>query len=107
MTKKDMAKAIAEKMCLTQVQVKEVVQRVFDGITPTLVTEGRMELRNFGIFEVKRRKARRAHNPRTGEHVDVSEKLVVAFKPGLEMGGRDGQLKTVPTDGDARSCPRF
>ena len=53
-------------MGLTQGQVKEVVQRVIDGITETLVTEGRIELRNFGIFEVKRRKPRKARNPRTG-----------------------------------------
>ena len=92
-----MAKAIAEEMGLTQGQVKEVVQRVIDGITETLVTEGRIDLRNFGIFEVKRRKPRKARNPRTGEHVDVPEKLVVTFKPGREMEERVGRLKIVPS----------
>ena len=96
MTKKEMAKAIAEEMGLTQGQAREVVQRVFDGITETLLNEGRIELRNFGVFEVKKRKPRKARNPRTGENVLVPAKLVVTFKPGLEMEERVGQLKKVP-----------
>ena len=96
MTKKDMAKAIAEEMGLTQIQAKEIVQRVFDGITETLVQEGRIELRNFGVFEVKKRKPRKARNPRTGETVKVPAKLVVTFKPGLKMEEQVSQLKTLP-----------
>jgi nucleoid DNA-binding protein len=65
---------------------------VFDGITETLVDEGRIELRNFGIFEVKRRQARRARNPRTGENVSVPERRVVTFKSGLEMEQRINEL---------------
>jgi integration host factor subunit beta len=95
-TKKDMAKAIADEMALTQTQVLEIVQRVLDGITETLVTEGRIELRNFGVFEVRKRKPRQARNPRTGEKVHVPEKMVVTFKPGREMEERVGQLKKLP-----------
>jgi integration host factor subunit beta len=102
MTKKEMAKAIAEDTGLTQGQVMEVIQRAFDGITETLVAEGRLELRNFGVFEVKRRKPRRARNPRTGDPVKVPAKLVVTFKPGKEMEQRVGRLKRVPgPDGEA------
>jgi integration host factor subunit beta len=96
MTKRDMAKAIAEERGLTQIQAKEIIQRVFDGITETLLHEGRIELRNFGVFEVRKRKPRKARNPRTGEKVKVPAKLVVTFKPGREMEVRVGQLKTVP-----------
>jgi len=96
MTKKDMAKAIAEEMGLTQIQAKEIVQRVFDGITETLVQEGRIELRNFGVFEVKKRKPRKARNPRTGEKVKVPARLVVTFKPGLKMEEQISQLKALP-----------
>ena len=96
MTKKDLANAIAEEMGLTQIQAQEIVQRVFDGIVETLVQEGRIELRNFGVFEVKKRKPRKARNPRTGEKVKVPAKLVVTFKPGLEMEQRVGQLKKLP-----------
>jgi integration host factor subunit beta len=95
-TKKDMAKAIADEMALTQTQVLEIVQRVLDGITETLMTKGRIELRNFGVFEVRKRKPRQARNPRTGEKVHVPEKVVVTFKPGREMEERVGQLKKLP-----------
>ena len=96
MTKKEMAKAIAEEMGLPQIQAQEIVQRVFDGITETLVQEGRIELRNFGVFEVKHRKPRKARNPRTGEKVKVPARLVVTFRPGREMEERVGKLKKVP-----------
>ena len=85
MTKKEMARSIAEELGLTQEQTKEIIQQVFDGITETLVTEGRIELRNFGVFEVKKRKARKVRNPRTGETVMVSEKMAVTFKQGREV----------------------
>jgi nucleoid DNA-binding protein len=92
MTKKDMAQAIAEEMGLTQTQAKEIVQRVLDGITETLLHDGRIELRNFGVFEVRKRKPRRARNPRTGAQMDVPPKLVVTFKPGRAMEERVRQL---------------
>ena len=85
MTKKDMAKAIADEMGFTRPQVQHIVQRVFDGIIDALVNEGRIELRNFGVFEVRKRKPRQARNPRTGEKVSVPARAVVTFKPGREM----------------------
>jgi nucleoid DNA-binding protein len=96
MTKRDMAKAIADETGLTQAQAKLLVQRVLDGITEVLLNEGRLELRNFGVFEVKERRRRRARNPRTGEAVDVPTKRVVTFKPGRKMGERVGRLTEVP-----------
>jgi nucleoid DNA-binding protein len=91
-TKKDMAKAIAESMGISAAQVADVVQWVFDGIVEALENKGRIELRNFGVFEVKRRKARQARNPRTGAIVSVPEKFVVTFKPGKEMEERVSHL---------------
>ncbi|HID76117.1 MAG TPA: integration host factor subunit beta [Planctomycetaceae bacterium] len=93
MTKKEIVRAISEQMGLTQLKTKEIVQRTFDAIVDTLVADGRIELRNFGVFEVKRRAARRARNPRTGDKVEVPEKLVVTFKPGKEMEERVRQLE--------------
>ena len=84
-TKKDIVKAISEQIGMTQLKTKEIVQQTFDAIIDTLVREHRIELRNFGVFEVKKRAARKARNPRTGERVDVAEKYVVTFKPGKEM----------------------
>jgi integration host factor subunit beta len=105
MTKKDLAKAIAEEMGLTPIQVREILQRVFTGITETLLNEGRLELRNFGGFEVKRRRPRRARNPRTGEAVEVPAKRVVTFRPGREMEERVGQLTKVPGRGTVAGTP--
>ncbi len=93
MTKKEIVKTISEEIGLTQLKTKEIVQKTFDAIVETLVEDGRIELRNFGVFEVKRRAARKARNPRTGERVDVPEKLVVTFKPGKEMEERVRQLE--------------
>ena len=88
MTKKEIVKTISEEIGLTQLKTKEIVQKTFDAIVETLVEEGRIELRNFGVFEVKKRAARKARNPRTGDKVYVPEKFVVTFKPGKEMEER-------------------
>jgi integration host factor subunit beta len=87
-TKKEIVKQISEKLGMTQLKTKDIVQQTFDAIVDTLLVEKRIELRNFGVFEVKRRKARKARNPRTGERVDVEPKFVVTFKPGKEMEER-------------------
>jgi integration host factor subunit beta len=105
-TKKEIVKTISEEMGLTQLKTKEIVQKTFNAIIETLVedtesklqagddgTLGRIELRNFGVFEVKKRAARKARNPRTGERVDVPEKFVVTFKPGKEMEEKVRQLE--------------
>ena len=61
MTKKEIVKKISEDIGLTQLKTKDIVQRTLDAIIQTLVSEGRIELRNFGVFEVKQRApARRA-----------------------------------------------
>ena len=99
MTKKEIVKTISEEMQLTQLKTKEIVQKTFDAIVETLVTERRIELRNFGVFEVKKRAARKARNPRTGERVDVGEKYVVTFKPGKEMEERVRQLEQAEAEG--------
>jgi nucleoid DNA-binding protein len=87
-TKKEIVKTISDEIGLTQLKTKEIVQKTFDAIVETLVEEGRIELRNFGVFEVKKRAARKARNPRTGDRVDVPAKYVVTFKPGKEMEER-------------------
>ena len=84
-TKKEIVKKISEDIGMTQLKTKDIVQRTLDAIIHTLVTEGRIELRNFGVFEVKRRAPRKARNPRTGDKVYVPSKNVVTFKPGKEM----------------------
>jgi nucleoid DNA-binding protein len=96
MTKKDMARAIAERVGLPQAQALQIVRRVFAAIIEALVQEGRIELRNFGVFAVKRRRPRRARNPRTGETLVAPGRVVVTFSPGREMAARVGRLPRVP-----------
>lgn len=103
MTKKEIVKQISERAGLTQLRTKDIVQWTFDAIIETLISEGRIELRNFGVFEVKRRKARKARNPRTGAKVDVEPKNVVTFQPGKEMEERVRHLRNVP---DRPKAPR-
>ena len=93
MTKKEIVKAISEEIGMTQLKTKEIVQKTFDAIVATLIEEKRIELRNFGVFEVKKRAARKARNPRTGDKVFVPEKYVVTFKPGKEMEERVKELE--------------
>jgi nucleoid DNA-binding protein len=95
-TKKEIVKQISERLGLTQLKTKQIVQETFDAIVETLLEVGRIELRNFGVFEVKQRKARKARNPRTGDPVNVPPKNVVTFKPGKEMEERVRQLTHLP-----------
>jgi nucleoid DNA-binding protein len=70
---------------MTQVDIKNVVQAVLDYIIDDLAKGHTIELRNFGVFKVKTRKARMARNPKTGQKVPVPDRRVVVFKPGLVM----------------------
>lgn len=85
MTKNDMVIEIAKKTNVEQQKVKQIVQLTLDSIVEILSTEQRIELRNFGVFEVRTRKARKARNPRTGAEVMVPAKQVVTFKAGKVM----------------------
>ena len=97
MTKKEIVKQISDRIGQTQLRTKEIVQMTFDAIVDTLLEAGRIELRNFGVFEVKQRKARKARNPRTGARVAGPPKFVVTFKPGKEMEERVRNMTHIPT----------
>ncbi|MBM3252694.1 MAG: integration host factor subunit beta [Candidatus Omnitrophica bacterium] len=88
MTKKDIVMRIAEETDLKQIDVKKIVQKTLDCIIDSLANGETVELRNFGVFKVKSRKARRGRNPRTGTEVPVPPKKVAIFKPGLIMKAR-------------------
>ncbi len=66
-------------------EVEQVVDIFFDEISQRLAEGGRVELRGFGAFSTRERKARKGRNPRTGEQVDVPAKRVPYFRPGKEM----------------------
>ncbi|MDR0870374.1 MAG: integration host factor subunit beta [Planctomycetaceae bacterium] len=92
MTKKDIVRSIAEKLELTQSRTRDIVQRTFDTVIETIVEDGRIELRNFGVFDVKYRPERKARNPKTGQEITVAEKYVIVFKPGKAMERKVNEL---------------
>jgi integration host factor subunit beta len=84
-TKKELVGRIADQTGQTKVVVKQVLQAFLDEIVEELSQGNRLEFREFGVFEVKERRARRAQNPRTLEKVEVPAKRIVKFKVGREM----------------------
>ena len=106
-TKKDIVKTIAEESGLTQQHAKELVQRTLDAIVQMLADNGRIELRNFGVFECKERKARIGRNPKTGDPVDVPAKFVVTFKPGKAMEKRIREANPVGWNLSTFDLPDF
>jgi nucleoid DNA-binding protein len=100
MTKRDLVVLISEETGLVQQQVLDVVQKTLDHICDALADGRNVELRNFGVFEVKVRKARIGRNPNQPEtDVPIPRRAVVKFKPGKEM--REAVLKLSPQSSKA------
>src|SRR5690242_15102930 len=95
MTKRDLVIRISNETGLVQQQVLDVVQKTLDYISDAVAQGKTVELRNFGVFEVKVRKARIGRNPNRPEtDVPIPQRAVVKFKPGKEM--REAVLKLSP-----------
>lgn len=93
LTKRDLVVRISNETGMVQQDVLNVVQKTLDYLTESL-SEGRtVELRNFGVFEIKLRKARVGRNPNRPESdVPIPPRAVVKFKPGKEMKARVATL---------------
>jgi nucleoid DNA-binding protein len=95
MTKRDLVVRISEETGLVQQDVLNVVQKTLDYISDAVTKGQKVELRNFGVFEVKVRKARVGRNPNApAADVPIPPRAVVKFKPGKEM--REAVLKLTP-----------
>jgi nucleoid DNA-binding protein len=104
MTKRDLVVRISNETNLVQQKVLEVIQKTFDYISEALANGKKVELRNFGVFEVKVRKARVGRNPNAPENdVRIPPRAVVKFKAGKEM--REAVLKLTP-EGAPQSPPQ-
>ena len=92
-TKKQLAEQIAASTKTKQTIVKPIIQEFLDSIITELAKDNRIEFRDFGVFETKTRKARKAQNPKTLEPVQVPAKRTVKFKAGRLMKQKlNGQL---------------
>jgi nucleoid DNA-binding protein len=86
MTKRDLVVRIAQETGMVQEDVQTVLQKSLDYIIESLVRSENVEFRNFGVFEVRTRKARIGRNPNRPDNVvQIPETKVVKFKPGKEM----------------------
>jgi nucleoid DNA-binding protein len=86
LTKRDLVIRISSETGMIQQQVLDVVQKTLDYISEALSRGDKVELRNFGVFEVKVRRARIGRNPNApATDVPIPERSVVKFKPGKEM----------------------
>ncbi len=86
LTKRDLVIRISEETGLIQTQVFEVLQKTLNYITESLAKGDKVELRNFGVFDVKIRKARVGRNPNKPEKdVPIPARAMVKFKAGKEM----------------------
>jgi DNA-binding protein HU-beta/integration host factor subunit alpha len=96
LTKRDLVNRIAEETGQIQQKVLVVVQKSLDYIAESLAKGDKVELRNFGVFEVRVRKARIGRNPNApSRDVPIPQRSVVKFKPGKEL--RKAVLKLAPT----------
>lgn len=84
-TKRDLVQLIAEKTNVQQQKAKEVIQTFLDEIISELANGNRLEFRDFGVFEPRKKAPRLARNPRTGEKIQVPQKVTVKFKAGRMM----------------------
>jgi integration host factor subunit beta len=89
-TKKELVSRIADRIGQTKVITKDIIQMFLDEIISELARGNRLEFREFGVFEIKERAARKAQNPRTLEKVEVPAKKIVKFKVGRMMKERVG-----------------
>ena len=104
MTKRDLVVRISEETGLVQQDVLNVVQKTLDYIGEAVAQGTKVELRNFGVFEVKIRKARVGRNPNApAADVRIPPRAVVKFKPGKEM--REAVLRLTPDESGGVKAP--
>jgi nucleoid DNA-binding protein len=100
-TKKELIDRVADGTSLKRIQAKKVIQTFLDEVVRELGKGNRLEFRDFGVFETKVRKARKAQNPKTLEPVNVPEKRTVKFKVGRMMRARLAKMSGANFDDDA------
>ncbi len=82
MTRDDLVSTVATNCKLTKAEAEAVVATTLEGIVDALKVGEKVELRGFGSFRLRQRRARQARNPKTGDTVHVPAKKAAYFKPG-------------------------
>ena len=87
MIKLDIINEVVNRTGITKTKAEQAVETIFDYMKKALAKGDRIELRGFGVFNVKPRKTGIGRNPRTGEEVSIPPGKAVRFKPGKELQG--------------------
>jgi integration host factor subunit beta len=96
MTKSELiAKLSKQYPHLYQRDIEHLVNTIFGEITKKLAEGGRVELRGFGAFSVRKREARRARNPKNGQEVQIGERHAIYFRTGKELRERISKVEPV------------
>jgi nucleoid DNA-binding protein len=85
MIKADIVRQLAKRLSLKDKEALEVVDRILDSLKEVIATHGRLEVRDFGVFQVKARKPRIGRNPKDKQEYPIPARKVVTFKPGKEL----------------------
>lgn len=88
MVRSELVTILSAKADVTQTQAEEVVRCFFEAIIQSITSEGRVEIRGFGAFTVRKYRSYEGRNPKSGEVLVVAEKKLPFFKPGLELRQR-------------------
>ncbi len=103
MIKADIVKQVAERLNLKDKEALQVVDTVLESMKEVICAHGRLEVRDFGVFQVKERKARIGRNPRNKEEYPIPPRKVVTFKLGKEL--KDHSIKTADGAEAAQASP--
>lgn len=98
MTKADLVEQVADAIGpgITKKDCALVVDGLLNAIKSALAEQENIEIRGFGTFKVRKRKARMARNPRTGEAVEVPARLVPIFKPSKDLRAQVAEIPALP-----------
>jgi nucleoid DNA-binding protein len=85
MIKADITKKVAAEFSMDEERAAQIVDSIIDSLMETIDEDGRLELREFGVFQVKQRKARVGRNPKNKKEYPIPARKVVTFKPGKDL----------------------
>ena len=85
MTKEDIVSRVWENLDLSKKQSSEIVEKLIENMKTVLKQDERLKIGGFGVFEVRKRKARMGRNPKTGENAEIKEGKTIKFKPGKTL----------------------
>ena len=78
-----------------QRDIEAVVATIIDSMAETLLNDGRIELRGFGAFSIRRRSARKARNPKNGKEVQIGDRCSIYFRAGKDLRQRVNKLRAI------------